>query len=68
MIHQVRFQWSLISDTNASIPFCSFKLHATTQQLHDWVQSEKMKLTSHGGGQMSKERLVRVQGDHEREE
>jgi hypothetical protein len=48
MIHQVRFQWSLISDTNASIPFCSFKLHATTQQLHDWAQSEKMKLTSGG--------------------
>jgi hypothetical protein len=47
---------SSISDTNASIPRCSFKLHDTALLLHEWTRSEKMKLKEQAVAKMAKEK------------
>jgi hypothetical protein len=39
-----------------SIPRCSFKLHATSRQLHEWTRSEKMKLKEQAVSEMAKEK------------
>jgi len=44
---------------NALISRCSFKLHATARQLHEWTRSEKMKLKEQAVAEMAQQ----AQGD-----
>jgi len=67
-IKYVRFRRCSIPDTNGSISRCSYKLHATARQLHEWTRSEKMKLKEQAIAEMAKEKEAETQADRSREE
>jgi hypothetical protein len=46
---------------DASIPCCSFKLHATVRELYEWTRMEKMKLKEQAVAAIAKEKQAHGQ-------